>query len=394
MAGPGDVVIAVCGKYHVLNYAPQLIAAGRLGRLHYSHKTGTGAAYGLDPDICINHRLKEYLTQGHGRLLGERFYEAALPVYHGLWRRSVAARWRPASVFHIISHGAGVCLVERARRDGARVVVECVNTHPAHRLAVLRREAEHWGVAFPKTDLYDRERLHLEEVAAADRLLVPSDIVARSYRAAGVATRVSKIPYAANLIQFFPQGAAKSSSQNGPLRVICVGEVGLRKGQLYLLEAARRLGPGALDITLVGVMSRTAAPAFARYAGVFRHIPRAPHSDIPRLLAAHDVFVLPSLEEGLSVSICEAMAAGRAVVATPASGAGEIIDDSVDGLIVPERDVDALAEALARLRDNKDAAAQMGHTASEAARRRVNWDAYAEALIAAYDMSCTEKAAA
>ena len=66
-------------------------------------------------------------------------------------------------------------------------------------------------------------------------------------------------------------------------------------------------------------------------------------------MAAGDVFCLPSLSEGLPTVVCEAMACGRAVVATAVDGTPEIVDDEATGLLVPPRDADALAGALRRL---------------------------------------------
>lgn len=72
-------------------------------------------------------------------------------------------------------------------------------------------------------------------------------------------------------------------------------------------------------------------------------------SDIPQLLNGMDIFVLPSRREGFPVSIIEAMACGRAVVATDVGGVREIIDDGVDGIIVPSGDHRSLALALVQL---------------------------------------------
>ncbi|MBI5363691.1 MAG: glycosyltransferase, partial [Planctomycetes bacterium] len=75
--------------------------------------------------------------------------------------------------------------------------------------------------------------------------------------------------------------------------------------------------------------------------------------DAPDLLGACDVFVLPARKEGLGVSALEAMAAGRAVVASKVGGLAEAVLDEECGLLVPPDDVKALADALERvLRDD------------------------------------------
>lgn len=68
--------------------------------------------------------------------------------------------------------------------------------------------------------------------------------------------------------------------------------------------------------------------------------------DVPRLMAGFDLFVLPSLAEGISNTILEAMAAGLAIVATNVGGNAELVDDGRSGLLVASDDVDAMADAI------------------------------------------------
>ncbi len=83
-------------------------------------------------------------------------------------------------------------------------------------------------------------------------------------------------------------------------------------------------------------------------------------ADIPQILAAMDIFVLPSITEGLPLTILEAMAAGKPVVATRVGGLPEVILDGETGLLVPPRDPHALAQALARLLSDRRQAVEMG----------------------------------
>ena len=82
--------------------------------------------------------------------------------------------------------------------------------------------------------------------------------------------------------------------------------------------------------------------------------------DVPALLAAADIFVLPSVSEGMPISILEAMAAGRPVVATRVGGVPDLVADGTTGLLVPPRDPVALAAALIRLADSPALGERMG----------------------------------
>ncbi len=88
--------------------------------------------------------------------------------------------------------------------------------------------------------------------------------------------------------------------------------------------------------------------------------------DVPRYMAAMDVFVLPSYREGMPLTIIEAMASGKAVVATDIRGCREEVVNGVTGLLVPVKDAEALAQAIVRIIRDPELARRMG----EAGRKR------------------------
>ncbi len=76
--------------------------------------------------------------------------------------------------------------------------------------------------------------------------------------------------------------------------------------------------------------------------------------DIPRLLAGLDIFIQPSSNEGLSLSLLEALAAEKPVIATNVGGTSEVIIDNVTGLLIPTQSVTALKSSILRLLDDED----------------------------------------
>jgi glycosyltransferase involved in cell wall biosynthesis len=85
--------------------------------------------------------------------------------------------------------------------------------------------------------------------------------------------------------------------------------------------------------------------------------------DVPDLLQALDIFVLPSYSEGLSLALLEAMAAGLPVIATRVGGNPELVTDGVTGLLIPPKDAEALAQALERLLADPSQAHTLGQNA-------------------------------
>ena len=107
--------------------------------------------------------------------------------------------------------------------------------------------------------------------------------------------------------------------------------------------------------------------------------------DVPDLLAALDVFVLPSLfGEGLPLAVLEAMAAGRAVVATDTEGNREIIEDDATGALVPPRDPQSLARVVTALLADPARRCEMGAAARRAAAERFGAERMAREAEAAY----------
>lgn len=144
-----------------------------------------------------------------------------------------------------------------------------------------------------------------------------------------------------------------------------------QKGHRYLIEAARTLASDFPDTRYLLIGDGELRPDIERQiaaAGLeasFRLLGMRP--DVPELLTAADLFVLPSLWEGLPMALIEAMAAGLPVVATSVSGTRGVMLPGETGLLVPPGDAAALAQAVALLLAEPERAAQMG----AAGRRRV-----------------------
>jgi glycosyltransferase involved in cell wall biosynthesis len=379
------VNLAVPGKFHVFNYAAILIEKGYINRLYCSHKSSTLAKNGLASPPACNFPLKEYLVRAHGKYLRKFFYEEAMPHYTRMWARQVANSWAEAPLLHHLSTGGVGPMLAAAARSGTKVIAEAINTHPANRRLLLHEDARRWGLQGCGLDLAPRERMIVEEVGAASLVLCPTEVVARSYRTRGIpAERLVTIPYAAN-VQAFGRLEPQPSRAGDPLKVICVGAIGLRKGQFYLLEAARRLGPRAVHLTLVGVIDPQVERVLDKYKDTFTWIERVPGPDMPALLASQDVFVSASLEEGLAVSICEAMASGLAVIGTETSGAPELVEDGVTGLVVAPGSSESLFDALSRVVEDRRFRLRLASAARASAALTHNWEGYAGALMKLYD---------
>ena len=107
-------------------------------------------------------------------------------------------------------------------------------------------------------------------------------------------------------------------------------------------------------------------------------------SDVPAILAKTDIYVQPSLQEGLPNAVLEAMAMGLPIVATRVSGNEDVVVHGENGVLVPASDPDALAAALRRLVDDPALAARMGRRSREMAEERFGLQAVMRRLEQAY----------
>ena len=108
-------------------------------------------------------------------------------------------------------------------------------------------------------------------------------------------------------------------------------------------------------------------------------------SDIPELLRMMDIFVLPSLAEGISNTVLEAMASGLPVVATRTGGNPELVEDGRNGYLVPVADPAALADTLAKMIADPSETRRMGAEGRRFVDETFNWDRTVEQYLSIYD---------
>ena len=156
---------------------------------------------------------------------------------------------------------------------------------------------------------------------------------------------------------------ADGDTKQGPT-IITVARLTPVKGLLHALEAAALLQQAGRNFTWVFVGDGPQAEELRQRAKALGLEKRVHwlgfREDIPALLAASQIFALPSLEEALGLALLEAMASGLPVVASQVGGIPELVQDEEQGLLVPPAAPQELAQALLRLLDDPALAARLG----------------------------------
>ena len=132
------------------------------------------------------------------------------------------------------------------------------------------------------------------------------------------------------------------------------------------------IGRGELEATLKQEAKDLGIEEHVQFLG-FR-------DDVPSILSVMDVFVLPSLSEGLSVALLEAMAAGIPTIATRVGGNPELVIDQRTGFLIPPRDTETLASKLLILLQDKE----LSRTLGDNGRKRVKDSFSFEAMVNNY----------
>jgi len=234
---------------------------------------------------------------------------------------------------------------------------------------------------------------------AVDAVAAISSKVADALGEAGVARdHLRIIPSGVDGHHFRPASSSEREAARSRLGIkqedFLVGTVGMleaRKGHRYLIEAIAKLnrtvgeaprikfaiaGDGAMRDELANLARELGIANDTLFLGMI--------GDSRQLLDALDVFVFPSLKEGLGVALLEAMACGLPVVATRAGGVVDIVEDNRSGLLVAPRDSGSIADAIASLANDAPRRSQLGSGARVRVSENFSMDAMTRQTIDLY----------
>jgi glycosyltransferase involved in cell wall biosynthesis len=373
-----SVDISVGSRFHAFDLARELHARSMLHRIYTGYPQFSAKRFLLPPERMHSVWTHEPLN----RLMSGLYHRGLLPTgpdftLSDRFDRIVAGRLEPGA--NLFVGWSSQCLHSlcRAKELGMATVVERGSTHIEWQRDILREEAELTGMPVEVPDPRTVER-ELAEYQVADCIAVATEFVARTFVERGIPReRLIVNPYGVDLRLFQP---TEPSTTGRGLRVIHVGRVSVQKGVHYLIEAVGRLPQATL--TVVGApdpdMSKLLSASHVNFIGP------VPGRDLPRYYAQADVFCLLSLQEGLALVLAQAMAMGLPIIATPNTGAADLITDGVEGFLVPVRNPDVVVQRLRWLAENPEMRREMGRRARAKVESGFSWADYGVRAAAAY----------
>ncbi|MBS1839697.1 MAG: glycosyltransferase family 4 protein [Acidobacteria bacterium] len=173
-----------------------------------------------------------------------------------------------------------------------------------------------------------------------------------------------------------------------PLRLLYVGTWLDQRGIFYLRDALNHMLGNFTDWTMTFAGVVTPEETIRNFFGdrLQKHLQiiyKVPAAEMPQLYSQHDVLLLPSLMEGPSFAVMEAMASGMPVITTETCGMVDSIEDGVDGLLIPTANADAIEQAVLRLARSPELRSSLGKAAQIRMRRR-SWAEYGKKVEALF----------
>jgi glycosyltransferase involved in cell wall biosynthesis len=334
-----QVAVSTTRPFHSALLANALVKHGARVRIYSS----APRRYFRRLDASVRITLVPSLLQTAMHFMRLPASQKALDADSWLYDRSVAAVIRPGDLF-IGWATASLATARVAKRRGARFVLDRACPHVDFQQQILEEESAAVGIAYKPQPAWFRDR-QLAEYAEAERILAPSEYTRATFPES-MRGKIIKAPLFGRCA--FP--AETHPERHPEFTVGVVGGEPVRKGYLYLLDAWERLA-----LANARLLIRSDAN-FARYPALQQRLARLSNveivhyvPDINDFYQRCDVFVLPSVDDGFGMALFEAMANEVPCIATTHCGSSELLTPGRDGIVIPPRNADLLAEALLSL---------------------------------------------
>jgi alpha-maltose-1-phosphate synthase len=370
------VTQAVFGVFHHFELAHQLHSRHHLQKIYSTWPWARLKREGLPRSLVSCFPLlhtTDYLLNRAG--LNNQRLSSRLNAWSALsFDRWTAAHMASCDAFIAIS-GAGLLTGRKVQNSGGVFICDRGSTHQRYQEELLAEEYRRWKVPLPLTKPHITRREE-EIYATANAITVPSTVARRSFIKMGVPEeKVHVIPYGVRLDRFTRTVPPPKDS----FQVLFAGQVSLRKGIPYLLQAFAHVKHPRKHLTVVGALQDDMRGLLANLpTGNVTLTGSLPQPQLVRKMSASHLLVLPSIEEGLGLVQGQAMACGCPVLATAATGAEDLFVDGEQGFIVPDHDVHALAEKMQQIADDPALQQRLSEAALLQVQKLGGWNQYGE----------------
>lgn len=355
---------------HIIGYDLRRTIKKRTPACLNGHNIGIGF-----PEFAVNATHRLIKNKSYNNSISTKFYK----MYGWLSHPYI----KDAQIFHVRSGSGGGNAIEKAKRQGMKVVVDHSIAHPLFMDKQMRNEYEKYGKAFDLGLDNPFWRNVDNDCKKADVILVNSFFVKDTFIEAGYDADKIKIAYLGVRPDFF--NLKTDYSIDDEIKILFTGGFGFRKGAEYILRAMHELDTMSVKYSFTVVGSNAEAQDIIKNIPVkkLNLVGFVPQDDLKKYLSESDIYLFPSLCEGCASSGMEALAAGLPVIATKESGLP--VTDGTTGLVVESKSVKAITEAILKLKGDKELRETLGKNAARLIKTDYTWEKYAENVVSVYN---------
>jgi glycosyltransferase involved in cell wall biosynthesis len=366
--------------YHLVKGLERHDMLARAFVMRYTEKDGRH----LEGGAHLKPKIRElYFTEKFAYRLARYSHADQYVIRDNLFDFWVSRKLGDASVFYGWTHHA-LWSLKKANRLGKLTILERANSHPITYTRLLEAEYKKRGMRIkPYHPLIFKK--HLKEIQETDYIAVTSQFTKQSLLENGVDEKqILLTPLGVDTDHFVPDtyvlDKAEESENDDVFRVVYVGQLCLRKGIPYLLEAWNKLQLKQVELLLVGDLVDEMKELLQHHLHHNTTITVLPHTKNPVLTYQQaSACILPTLEDGFGLVVLEAMACGVPVIVTEHTGAKDCVRPNVDGFVIPPYNVDAIADTLLYCYRHRDQLQEMGRNARQQAEQ-FSWTRYQDGI--------------
>ena len=376
-----NISIIVGGRFHAFNLAEQLYKKNYLKQLITSYpKYYVKNKFNIPKDKIESIFLKELIQRSFlskiynlNDLLIEYFDKKARNLIN-FENLDILVGWSGFSYQTFL----------KAKNQKCIKILERGSSHIEFQNEILKEEYSIQNLEPNEISKYIIEK-EKKEYDLADYIMVPTDFAKQTFLEKGFKDeKIIKNSYGVNLQEFSSDSFL--DKEINFFRIIYTGTVSIRKGILYLLEVFESLNLKNSELFIVGDVDKEISDRISKYKSnpKIRFKNAVKQSELKKFYNISNIFVTCSIEEGLSMVQLQAMACGLPVICTANSGGKEIINDNINGYILPIRNKDLLREKILYLYNNRHICKQMGKNAQKKATTEFSWEIYGQKAISIY----------
>ncbi len=378
------VTIIVGGKFHAFNLAKELNDNGFLKEIITSYPSYSINKYKINKHKVKSIIFKEILLKILNKIpfVKDNFdIDYFLCNYFSL-KASKIIDFKNLNIIIGWSSFSKETFI-KAKKFNCIKILERGSTHIEFQKKILNDEFNKLNLKpyLPSNKLIQKE---LEEYELADYIVVPSEFARKTFIEYGVnENKIIKIPYGVDLNEFKPLDISRIKGDK--FRIICTGTLSVRKGSHILINAFNQLSLKNAELIFVGPIETNFKKILKNFKNLQNiiFVPKQRQEKLIHYYNNSDIFVLCSLEEGLSMVQAQAMACGLPVICTENTGGSEIIDDGINGFIIPAQNTDILKKKIIELYNDNEKLEKFKKNAIKKSKK-ISWEIYGNKVIETY----------